>query len=68
MYRSTSALIGVEWSDSRTGRFTLEEISPSTPWTGGWMGPRAGLDVVGRRKTFALPGFELRPFASLNIN
>jgi hypothetical protein len=64
MYKSTSALIGVEWSDSRTGRFTLEEISPGTPWTGDWVGPRAGLDAVEGRKIFTLPGLELRPLAS----
>jgi hypothetical protein len=26
------------------------EIGPGTPWIGGWVGPRAGLDVVVKRK------------------
>jgi hypothetical protein len=37
---STSALDGGEWSASRPwGR------TPGTHWTGGWVGPRAGLDT-----------------------
>jgi hypothetical protein len=39
----TSAIVG-EWSASRPGRFTPGEIAPGTHWTGGWVGPRAGLD------------------------
>jgi hypothetical protein len=35
----TSALVGGEWSASRPCRFT-----PGTHLTGGWVGPRAGLD------------------------
>jgi len=35
-----SLLNGGEWLASH----------PSTHWTGGWAGPRAGLDVVGREK------------------
>jgi hypothetical protein len=38
----TSALDGGEWSASRPGRFTH--------WTGGWVGPRACLDAVSKRK------------------
>jgi hypothetical protein len=41
----TSALDGGEWSASRTGRFTPRERAPDTHWIGGWVGPRAGLDV-----------------------
>jgi hypothetical protein len=51
----TSALAGVEWSTSRPGRFT-----PSTRCIGGWVGPRAGLDDVEKRKFLTLPGLELR--------
>jgi hypothetical protein len=40
----TSALVGGEWSASRTGRFTPGERAPGTHWIGGWVGPRAGLD------------------------
>jgi hypothetical protein len=39
----TSALVGGEWSASRSGRFALGERSPCTRWIG-WVGPRAGLD------------------------
>jgi hypothetical protein len=35
----TSALVG-EWSASRAGCF-----NPGTDWIGGWVGPRAGLDM-----------------------
>jgi hypothetical protein len=47
----TSTLVGGEWSASRPGRFT-----PGTHWIGDWMGPRAGLDDVEKRKFVTLPG------------
>jgi hypothetical protein len=46
----TSALDGVEWSASRTGRFTPRERAPGTHWIGGWVGPRAVLDTVVKRE------------------
>jgi hypothetical protein len=46
----TSALDGDEWSASRPGRSTFKERTPSTHWTGGWVGSRAVLDVVAKRK------------------
>jgi hypothetical protein len=46
----TSALDGGEWSASRPGCFTPRERGPSTHWIGGWVGPRAGLDAVVKRK------------------
>jgi hypothetical protein len=46
----TSALDGGKWSASRPSRFTLGEISPGTHWIGGWVGPRAVLDAVVKRK------------------
>jgi hypothetical protein len=46
----TSALDGGEWSNSRTGRFTLRERAPGTHWIGGSVGPRAVLDAVVKRK------------------
>jgi hypothetical protein len=46
----TSALDGGEWSASRSGRFTLRERAPGTHWIGGWVGPRAVLDAVVKRK------------------
>jgi hypothetical protein len=49
---STSALDGVEWSASRPGSaFTPGERTPGTQCTGGWVGPRAGLDTEARGKT-----------------
>jgi len=41
----TSALDGSEWSAWRRDRFT-----PGAHCIGGWVGPRAGLDAVPRRK------------------
>jgi hypothetical protein len=46
----TSALDGGEWSASRPGRFTPKERAPGTPWTGGWVGPRAVVDAVVKRR------------------
>jgi hypothetical protein len=46
----TSALDGVEWSVSRSGRFTSRERAPGTYWIGDWVGPRAVLDAVAKRK------------------
>jgi hypothetical protein len=50
----TSALDGGEWSASRPGRFTPRERASSTHWIGGWVGPRAGLDAVVKRKILSL--------------
>jgi hypothetical protein len=55
----TSALVGGEWSASRPGLFTLRERAPGTHWIGGWVGPRAALDDVEKRKFFTLPALEL---------
>jgi hypothetical protein len=41
----TSSLDGGEWSSSRPDRFT-----PGTHMMGGWVGSRAGLGVVEKRK------------------
>jgi hypothetical protein len=47
----TSALDGGEWSATQPVRFTPgERAPPGTHWTGGWVGPRAGLDTVEERK------------------
>jgi hypothetical protein len=54
----TSALVGREWSDSRPSHFTPGERAPCTDWTGGWVGPRHGLDDVEKRK-LTLLGLEL---------
>jgi hypothetical protein len=57
----TSALVGGEWSASRPNRFTPGERALGTHWIDGWVGPRAGLDDVEKRKFLALPGLELQP-------
>jgi hypothetical protein len=59
----SSALVGDEWSTSRPGRFTLEERALCTNLVGGWVGPRAALDGVEKRKFLTLPGLELPPLS-----
>jgi len=40
-----------DWLDSRFGHFTLGVRIPSgTHWTGGWVGPRVGLEAMTERK------------------
>jgi hypothetical protein len=46
----TSTLDGGEWSASRSSRFNHRERTPGTHWIGDWVGPRAGLDTVVKRK------------------
>jgi hypothetical protein len=41
---------GGEWSASRAGCFTSRGRAPVTHWMGGWVGPRAVLDAVVKRK------------------
>jgi hypothetical protein len=55
----TSALVGDEWSASRPGRFTLGQRA-GTHLKGRWVGSRAGLGDVKKRKLFTLSGLELR--------
>jgi hypothetical protein len=50
MHSLTSALDGREWSASRTGRFARMEKAPGNHWVGGWVGPRAVLGTVVKRK------------------
>jgi hypothetical protein len=40
------------------------DLPPGTHWIGGWVGPRAGLDDVKKRKFLTLPELELQPVAS----
>jgi hypothetical protein len=54
----TSVVDGDECSASRPGRFTL-----GTHWIGGWVSPRADLDIVEKQKILPLPGIEPRPFS-----
>jgi hypothetical protein len=46
----TSALDGGEWSASRSSGFTPRERVSDTHWIGGWVGPRAVLDTVVKKK------------------
>jgi hypothetical protein len=46
----SSALVGGEWSASRPCHFTPRERTLGTDWKGGWLGPRAGLNYVEKRK------------------
>jgi hypothetical protein len=46
----TSALDVGEWSASRPGRLAPRERAPGTHWIGGWVGPRAVLDAVVKRR------------------
>jgi hypothetical protein len=39
-----------EWPASRPGRFTPRERASDPHWIGGWLGPRAALDSVEKRK------------------
>jgi hypothetical protein len=57
----TSALVGGEWTASRTDRFTLEGRVPGTDWIGDWVGPTSGLDNVTKRIFLPPPGLELQP-------
>jgi hypothetical protein len=59
----TFVLVGGEWSASRPGRFTPGERAPVPHSIGGWVGPRAGLGDVEKRKFLTLPGLELRPLS-----
>jgi hypothetical protein len=56
-----SAQVGGEWSASRLDHFIPGERAPVTHWIGGWVGPKAGLDDVEKRKFLTLPGLELQP-------
>jgi hypothetical protein len=57
----TSVLTGDEWSAPRLALLTPGERAPGTQRIGRWMGRRAGLDDVEKRKFLTLPGLELRP-------
>jgi hypothetical protein len=46
----TLALDGGEWSASCLCSFTPRERVSGAHWIGGWVGPRAGLDAVVKRK------------------
>jgi hypothetical protein len=54
-----SALAGGEWSPLCPCHFTHEERVPSTLWIGGWVGPRAVMEGLEKRKFLVLLGLEL---------
>jgi len=57
----TSALDGVIVRVTPRPRFTPEERTPATHWTGGWVDPRAGLDTEATGKILLpLQGIEPR--------
>jgi hypothetical protein len=59
IHSSTSALDGGEWLASHPGHFTARERALGIQWIGGWVGPRAVLDAVLKRKVPSpLPGIE----------
>jgi len=55
----TSALDGSEWSVVLPGHFTPSERASGMHWRGGWVGPRATLDVVAKRDSLPLQGINL---------
>ena len=59
----TAALEGGEWSAARPGR-TLPPGKTRYPFTGGWVGCRAGLE--GRETSFP-PGFDPGPPAGSSV-
>jgi hypothetical protein len=57
----TLALDGAEWSASYPCCFTLGD-SPGTQWIGGWVDPRASLDMVAK-KNILVPARNQTPLA-----
>jgi hypothetical protein len=57
----TSALDGGEWSASQPGRFIPTERATGSYWIGGWVGSRAGLYMVAKRK-IPIPRRESNPY------
>jgi hypothetical protein len=60
MYRSTFLDLGTSWR--LVVNFTSRPLYPrrKSPLVGGWVGHRAGLDDVEKRKFLTSPGLELR--------
>jgi hypothetical protein len=57
-------LDGGEWSGSRLGRFTATEKAFVSPSTGDYLGPRTGLDNLGKVKSY----FFRQEFVVINCN
>jgi hypothetical protein len=60
----TSALDEGEWSDSRPSRFTPGERTVFTHLIQGWVGHRAAMGAMEKRKILTLPGIETQPSSS----
>jgi hypothetical protein len=58
----TLALGGSEWSASWPNHFIPGKRFPGTHWIGNWVGPRASLDTVEKRKISSLPGIKPQIF------
>jgi len=55
----------VEWSATRPGRFIPWERVHGTHWIGGWVGPRAGLDLAAKKeKSLPLPAIDPWSFSA----
>jgi hypothetical protein len=66
-YSSSVLDLGIRWRrvvSSMLRTFYPEERAPGTHWIRGWVGSRAGLDTVEKRRYLALPGIEPRPSKS----
>jgi hypothetical protein len=63
MHSLISALDGGQWSASRPAPFNPKERDPGTQWIEGWVGPRADLDVVVKRK-IPIPCRDSKPRSS----
>jgi hypothetical protein len=46
-----TSVLGGQWSDSCSGRFTPGERAPGTHWIGGWVGHRTGLEDVEKKNS-----------------
>jgi hypothetical protein len=57
---SISALVGGDWSVSRSGRFILWESALGIILIGGWMDHRTGLVAVANRKRSCPASAEVR--------
>jgi hypothetical protein len=60
----TFILDGVDWPASRPRPFTHGEKAPGTHLIEGWVGPRAGLEIV-KKNPLPLPGIEPWPSSPL---
>jgi hypothetical protein len=59
LHTLTSAPDGDEWSTSCPSHFNPNETALSTHMIGGWVGPRASVDMVVKRKKNPFPCQEL---------